>query len=427
MPKQRLVVVGNGMAPGRALEKLFEQAPGAFDVTIFNAEPRVNYDRIMLSPILSGEKTFDEIVIHGEGWYVKHGVTLYKGASVTSIDRAAKTVTSARGLSVPYDKLIIATGSSPFILPVPGATLAGVLSYRDLDDVEAMLIAAQGRGSAVVIGGGLLGLEAAAGLRERGMDVTVLHVMPTLMERQLDATAGAMLKAAVEARGITVITSAETKAILGGKRIEAVLLADGRRIAADLVVMAVGIRPSTALAADAGLTIARGIVVDAGMQTSDPDIYALGECAEVEGQTFGLVAPLYEMANVLAARLSGDESARFRANATATKLKVTGMDLFSAGDFAGAPDRDEIVIEDKGSKVYRRLVLKGNALVGAVFFGDTLDGGWFVDLIRSGADISAMRDGLIFGPGYAETKAAPKPAAIAARGTVVQANAAAAA
>jgi len=407
MAKQRLVVIGNGMAPGRALERLFDRAPDAYDVTIFNAEPRVNYDRIMLSPILSGEKTFEEIVIHGDGWYVRNGVTLYKGSTVTSIDRASKTVTSARGLTVPYDKLLIATGSSPVILPVPGAALAGVLSYRDLDDVQAMLLAAKSRGAAVVIGGGLLGLEAAAGLRERGMTVTVLHVMPTLMERQLDPAAGLLLQRAVEARGIKVITRAETAAILGIKSVEAVQLADGTRIPADLVVMAVGIRPNVGLAKEAGLQTARGIVVDAGLRTSDRDIYAIGECAEAEGQTFGLVAPLYEMAHVLAAQLAGDEAARFRANATATKLKVTGIDLFSAGDFAAAPDREEIVFQDAEPGVYRRLVLKANMLVGAVFYGDTSDGGWYVDLIRAGADVSAIRDGLMFGPGYGAAKAVP--------------------
>ncbi len=246
--KQKLVVIGNGMAPGRALEKLFERAPDTYEVTIFNAEPRVNYDRIMLSPLLSGEKSFEQIVIHGDGWYVKHGVTLYKGASVTQIDRAAKTVTSARGVTATYDKLLIATGSLPIIIPVPGHTLAGVLTYRDLDDVQAMLLAAKSRGSAVVIGGGLLGLEAAAGLKEQGMEVTVIHLAPTLLERQLDVAAGHLLQKAVEARGITVLTNANTKAILGEKKVEAVVLEDGTRIPADLVIMAVGIKPNAALA-----------------------------------------------------------------------------------------------------------------------------------------------------------------------------------
>ena len=338
--KQKLVVIGNGMAPGRALDRLFEQAPGAYEVTIFNAEPRVNYDRIMLSPLLSGEKTFEQIVIHGDGWYVKHGVTLYKGSTVTAIDRTARTVTSARGLTIPYDKLIIATGSLPIIIPVPGHKLAGVLTYRDLDDVQAMLLAATSRGSAVVIGGGLLGLEAAAGLRERGMDVTIVHLAPTLMERQLDTAAGHLLQKAVEARGIRVITKANTKAILGEKKVEAVLLEDGTRIVADLVIMAVGIKPNAGLAKEAGLEVARGIKVDATMRTSDPDIFAAGECAEADGQVFGLVAPLYEMAGVIAAQLSGDASAHFSPSAVATKLKVTGINLFSAGDFAEGRDRE---------------------------------------------------------------------------------------
>jgi nitrite reductase (NADH) large subunit len=272
--KQKLVVIGNGMAPGRALERLLESAPEAYDITIFNAEPRVNYDRIMLSPILSGEKSFDDIVIHGDGWYVKHGVTLYKGAKVTAIDRQAKTVTAANGMTAAYDKLIIATGSLPIVIPVPGHDLAGVLTYRDLDDVEAMLIAAKSRGHAVVIGGGLLGLEAAAGLAEQGMSVSVVHLMPTLMERQLDPAAGHLLQKAVEARGIKVVTKANTKAILGDGKVRGVLLDDGTELPADLVVMAVGIRPNAGIARDAGLEVKRGIVVDPSMRSSDPAIRA---------------------------------------------------------------------------------------------------------------------------------------------------------
>ncbi|MBN9086817.1 MAG: NAD(P)/FAD-dependent oxidoreductase [Reyranella sp.] len=424
--RQRLVVVGNGMAPGRALERLFEQAPEAYDVTIFNAEPRVNYDRIMLSPVLSGEKSFEQIVIHGDGWYVKHGITLYKGARVTRIDRAARTVTAEfvpagslghiplePTVTVPYDKLIVGTGSNPIILPVPGRDLPGVLTYRDLDDVNAMLIAARARGSAVVIGGGLLGLEAAAGLKEQGMDVTVLHLMPTLMERQLDPAAGHLLQRAIEARGIKVITRANTKAIVGNGRVEAVELDNGTRLPADLVVMAVGIRPNMQLARDADLAVNRGVVVDATMRTSDPDIFALGECAEADGQVFGLVAPLYEMANVVAAQLCGDD-ARFRSSATATKLKVTGINLFSAGDFAEAKDREEIVLRDATRGQYRRLVLKDNRIVGAVLYGDTADGPWFFDLLKRGEDVADRRERLIFGQSYAAGGIPLDPAAAVA-------------
>jgi len=412
--KQKLVVIGNGMAPGRALEKLFEVAPDAYDVTIFNAEPRVNYDRIMLSPLLSGEKSFEQIVIHGDGWYVKHNVTLYKGSTITAIDRAAKTVTSARGLTVPYDKLLIATGSLPIIIPVPGHRLAGVLSYRDLDDVQAMLLAAQARGSAVVIGGGLLGLEAAVGLKERGMDVTVIHLAPTLMERQLDQPSGHLLQRAIEARGIRVITKANTKAILGEKKVEAVLLEDGTRIAADLVIMAVGIKPNAQIAKDAGLDVGRGIKVDASMNTSDPDIFAVGECAEAEGQVFGLVAPLYEMASVIAGQLTGDASAHFTPSATATRLKVTGINLFSAGDFADGKDREEIVLRDASRGVYKRLNIKDNRVIGAVMYGDTSDGAWFFDHLKKGTDISAMRETLIFGPSFAGGTPLDPMAAVAA-------------
>jgi nitrite reductase (NADH) large subunit len=414
--KLKLVVIGNGMAPGRALDRLFESAPGMYDVTIFNAEPRVNYDRIMLSPLLTGEKTFEDIIIHGDGWYVKHGVTLYKGASVTAIDRSKKTVTSASGVTVAYDKLIIATGSLPIIIPVPGHKLAGVLTYRDLDDVQAMLLAAKSRGSAVVIGGGLLGLEAAVGLKEQGMDVTVVHLAPTLMERQLDAPAGHLLQRAIEARGIRVLTKANTKAILGAKKVEGVELEDGTCLDASLVVMAVGIKPNAQIARDAGLDVGRGIKVSETMHSSDVDIFAVGECAEAHGQVFGLVAPLYEMAGVVAAQLSGDATAAFKPSAVATKLKVTGINLFSVGDFADGTDREEIVLRDAARNVYKRLVLQDNKLIGAVMYGDTADGAWFFDHIKKSTDISDMRETLIFGPAFAGGGAQDPLAAVAALG-----------
>jgi nitrite reductase (NADH) large subunit len=397
---QKLVVIGNGMAPGRMLEHLLEEAPGQYQITIFNAEPRVNYDRIMLSPVLSGEKNYEEIIIHGDGWYIKHGIVLYKGHRIVAIDRVGKTVTSDQGVREAYDKLVIATGSTPFILPVPGHDLPGVLTYRDLDDVNAMLLAAQSTAKAVVIGGGLLGLEAAAGLRSRGMDVTVLHLMPTLMERQLDAAAGYLLERAVEERGIKVRTKANTKAIRGKERVEAVELADGTIIPATLVVMAAGIRPSAGLAKAAGLAVDRGIVVDAGMQTSDPDILALGECAEVNGHVYGLVAPLYEMARVAAARLAGRSAPGFSHSDTPTKLKVTGIELFSLGDFADGEDRQEIVLRDASAGIYKRLVLRDDRIVGAVLFGETSDGAWFNDLKKKAANIAEMRDTLIFGQAY---------------------------
>ncbi len=397
---QKLVIIGNGMAPGRMLEHLFEQAPGLYDVTIFNAEPRVNYDRIMLSPVLSGEKTFEDIIIHGDGWYIENNVTLYKGHRIVDINRNARTVTSDHGVTESYDKLVIATGSVPFIIPVPGKDLPGVITYRDLDDVDAMLLAAQSREKAIVIGGGLLGLEAAAGLALRGMDVTVLHVMPTLMERQLDPAAGYLLQKAVEERGIKVLTKANTKRIIGTDRVEGIELDNGTIIPATLVVMAVGIRPNAGLAKDAGLAVNRGIVVDAGMQTSDGDILAVGECAEVDGMVYGLVAPLYEMARVAAAHLAGDTKPAFVHSDTPTKLKVTGINLFSLGDFADGDDREEIVLRDATAGIYKRVVIKDNRIIGTVLYGETSDGAWFNDLKKKGTDISAMRDTLIFGQSF---------------------------
>jgi nitrite reductase (NADH) large subunit len=411
---EKLVIIGNGMAPGRMLEHLKEAAPDRYDITIFNAEPRVNYDRIMLSPVLSGEKDYEQIVIHGDGWYIRNGITLYKGHKVVAIDRAAKTVTSDRGVTEPYDRLVIATGSVPFIIPVPGNDLPGVISYRDLDDVNAMLVAAQSRDKAVVIGGGLLGLEAAAGLKERGMDVTVLHVMPTLMERQLDPAAGYLLQKAIEARGIKVITKANTKAILGEDRVRGVELATGEIIPATLVVMAVGIRPNIGLAKEAGLTVNRGIVTDDRMTTSDPDIFSLGECAEVGGHVYGLVAPLYEMARVVAAKLAGAEAKGFVHSDTPTKLKVTGIDLYSIGDFADGDDREEIILRDAAAGIYKRVILQDNRIVGTVLFGETADGAWFNDLKKKEVDISDMRDTLIFGQAFQGGASADPLAAVAA-------------
>ncbi|MDE0514012.1 MAG: nitrite reductase large subunit NirB, partial [Gammaproteobacteria bacterium] len=408
-----LIVVGNGMAPGRALEKLNEGDPDAYNVTIFNAEPRVSYNRVMLSPVLSGEEDFEKTIIHGDDWYFKHNFILYRGCPVTEIDREVKVVKAVNGIAEPYDKLLIATGSSPIKLPVPGNDKKGVLSYRDLDDVKAMLAAAETRRQAVVIGGGLLGLEAAAGLRNRGMEVTVVHRNPTLMDRQLDDTAGHLLQRAIESLGIRVLTGRNTKAITGDEHVEGVLFRDGSSIQADLVVMAVGIRPSVWLAENAGLQINRGIVVDSHMRTSDPDILAIGECAEFEGAVYGLLAPLYEMANVAAATLLGDEEQHFENRVTAAQLKVTGIDLYSAGDFADGDNREEIVLRDPNQGVYRRLVIEDNRLVGTVLYGDTSSMGWYYQMIKDNTDISGIRDYMIFGPGFAEGAAQDPTAAVA--------------
>jgi nitrite reductase (NADH) large subunit len=413
MMKQKLVIIGNGMAPGRMLEHLFELAPDQYDVTIFNAEPRVNYNRLMLSPVLSGEKTYEDIITHGDDWYAKNNVTLHKGCRVDAIDREAKTVTSADGRVTPFDKLVIATGSVPFIIPVPGHKLPGVVTYRDLDDVEAMLAAARPGQKAVVIGGGLLGLEAAAGLQMRGMDVTVIHLMPTLMERQLDPAAAHLLENEFVKRGITVRTKADTHSILGEAHVTGVKLKDDTEIPCDIVVMAVGIRPSAALAKTAGLEVNRGIVVNDQLVTSDLDIFALGECVEHRGAVYGLVAPLYEMARTIAETLAQKDAA-YLGSVMSTKLKVTGVDLYSGGDFAEAKDREEIVLRDASRGIYKRLVIKENRIIGIVMYGDTEDGPWFFDKLKKAEDISADREMLIFGQRYSGGVPLDPMAAVAA-------------
>jgi len=395
---KKLVVIGAGMASGRALEHLLDADPDAYDITVFNAEPRGNYNRIMLSPVLSGDKSYDDIVTHDDAWYDDHGVTCRFGEHVTAIDRTRKVVVGQNG-EVAYDKVLIATGSAPFIIPVPGKDLPGVIAYRDLEDTNTMIQAAATGGKAVVIGGGLLGLEAAAGLAARGMDVTVIHLMGHLMERQLDEAAGYLLRRALEDKGITVRCKASTAAIVGEDRVEGVLLQDDEVIPADLVVMAVGIRPETRLANDAALEVERGITVNDQLVTSDPDVLAMGECVEHRGQLFGLVAPLYDQAKIVAKTLLGEDAA-FVPREVSTKLKVTGCDLFSAGDFAAGDGREDVVFRDPARGIYKRLVIEGDKLVGAVFYGDTSDSGWFFGLIKDGQDISEMRETLIFGPAF---------------------------
>lgn len=402
--KQKLVVVGAGMASGRLLEQLLGASQDSYDVTLFGAEPRGNYSRIMLSPVLAGEAAAGEIVTHDEAWYDAHGVACRFGETITRIDRATKNVHSRNG-ATPYDKLVLATGSAPFIIPIAGKELQGVHSFRDLDDVNAMLAVAEKPGAqAVVLGGGLLGLEAAAGLKARGMQVVVLHLMGHLMERQLDPAAGLLLQKELESRGIAIHCHAQTTAILGHKRAEAVLLDDGTIYPADLVVMATGIRPETRVATDAGLHVERGVVVDDQMRTSDPDILAVGECVEHAGTCYGLVDPIYGMAAVAAGTLRGEETA-FRSAALGTHLKVTGVNVFSAGDFLGAAGTESATLSDRGLKTYKKLVIKEDRLVGAVLFGDTADSLWYQELIRSAAPIETMRDGLMFGRALASAAA----------------------
>ncbi len=410
--KQKLVVIGAGMASGRVLEHLTDAAPDAFDITLFNAEPRGNYNRIMLSPVLAGDQTYEDIVTHDDDWYAERGITCRFGEKVVKIDRDLKVVEGENG-HVPYDKLIFGTGSNPFMIPMPGHDLDGVIAYRDLEDTEQMMGMGAGN-KVVVIGGGLLGLEAAAGMAARGADVTVVHIMGHLMERQLDPAAGYLLKKSLEEKGITVLLNAKSTEIAGkdGKA-RALLLDDGTELPCDLLVMAVGIRPNIALAQETGLAVGRGIHVDDQMITSDADIYAVGECVEHQGEIFGLVAPLYDQAKVLAQTLLGDGAA-FKQRSLSTKLKVTGCDLFSAGDFAEGDTREDIVFRDPARGVYKRLVLEDDKLVGAVMYGDTADSNWFFGLIRDAEDVSEMRETLIFGPAYQGGGSADPLSAVAA-------------
>ncbi len=396
---QKLIVVGNGMAGMRAIEELLELAPDMYDITVFGDEPYGNYNRILLSPVLAGEKTIDAIMINDRAWYEEHGITLKAGEKITRIERGKHRVIAEDGTAYSYDRLLLATGSAPIILPLPGNDLPGVVGFRNIADVDAMIAAAKKHKKAVVIGGGLLGLEAANGLMKQGMDVTVVHLMDTLMERQLDADAGAMLRANLEAQGLHFAMPAQSEAILGEDRVRGLRLKDGTVIETDLVVMAVGIRPNTTLAQDARLHSERGIIVDDTMLTFDPRIYAVGECVQHRGQTYGLVAPLFEQARVCANHLAQLGHAAYRGSLTATKLKVTGIDLFSAGDFIGDDTTENIVYNDPGRSAYKKLVLKDGKIKGAVLYGDTVDGAWYFQMMRAGTDVEDIRAQLLFGQG----------------------------
>lgn len=399
MKQPRLVVVGNGMAGIRTLEELLKLAPGMYDITVFGAEPYPNYNRILLSPVLAGEQDFDDIVLNPLSWYADNGITLHLGKQVTRIDRARRRVLAADGTEAAYDRLLLATGSLPFILPIPGKDLKGVIGYRDIDDTRTMIEAAKVKRRAVVIGGGLLGLEAANGLMLRGMEVTVVHLAGWLLERQLDPVAGAMLQASLEARGLQFRLDTSTSAIVGNEagEVAAVRFSNGDEIPADLVVMAAGIRPNTALAQEAGIHCNRGIVVNDSLQTYDPRVYAVGECASHRGVAYGLVAPLFEQARVCANHLATFGIGIYRGSTVSTKLKVTGIDLFSAGDFMGGDGAEEIVLSDPGAGLYRKLVIRDDRLVGACLYGDTSDGAWYFKQIKDGTAIGERRDTLAFG------------------------------
>lgn len=407
-PKLQLVVIGNGMAGMRTVEELLKFDPEQYSITVFGAEPHGNYNRILLSPVLAGEKTIGDIMLNDRGWYTERSITLHAGDPIAKIDRLRRIVTSKKGIDVPYDRLLIATGSKPFVIPVPGHQLPGVVAFRDIHDVEAMLETSRSYRRAVVIGGGLLGLECANGLARNGMDVSVVHVTNSLMERQLDKPAATLLQAALEARGLKFLMQAGTTEILGNERVTGIRFKDGREVETDLVVMAAGVRPNIDLAKASGLHCERAIVVDDTLQTlSDPRIYAVGECVEHRKAVYGLVAPLWEQAKVCAAHLAGLGHKRYPGSTVSTKLKVTGIDLFSAGDFIGNAETEDLVLRDPRRGIYKRIVVKGNTIVGAVLYGDVKDGPWYLDLMKNAVDITTLRPKLLFGRSYCEAAIAP--------------------
>ncbi|HCI7190553.1 nitrite reductase small subunit NirD [Acinetobacter baumannii] len=401
--KLRLVLIGNGLAGMRCLEDLLDMAPDRYEVTVIGEEPWGNYNRIMLSPVLSGEKTIEDIMLHPLKWYDDKGIKFIAGDKAVKIDRPRKVVYTEKGQTVDYDRLILATGSAPFIPPVQGVDLKGVLTFRDIYDVNTMIEYCGSKTNAVVIGGGLLGLEAAYGLKQRGMNVTVLHLMDRIMERQLDGRASQLLRHSIEQKGIQIITEANTEALIGDENghVKQIRLKDGTVLDADLVVFAVGIRPNIALAQSAGLRCNRGVLVNDTMQTFDPSIYAVGECIEHRGQTFGLVEPLWGQAFICATHLAEHGSLTFKAPTVPTQLKVSGVDVFSAGNFEPKDDYEDIILNDEKRQIYKRIIIQNDRVIGAVLFGDTEDGMWYAELIADQTPVSSFRNKLLFGRDFA--------------------------
>ncbi|MCF8999190.1 nitrite reductase small subunit NirD [Acinetobacter nectaris] len=404
--KLKLVLVGNGLAGMRCLEDLLDMAPDRYDITVIGAEPRGNYNRIMLSPVLSGDKTLDDIMLHQPSWYRQNGIRLITGDPVVQIDRVRKQLHTQKGIVVDYDRMILAMGSTPFIPNIEGTGLKGVMSFRDIDDVNQMLQYAKTYKNAVVIGAGLLGLEAAYGLKQQGMNVTVVHLSDRIMNRQLDTCASALLQKSIEAKGIQVMTNASTKYLEGEDgHVKSVHLASGEVISADLVIFAVGIRPNIRLAKQAGLHCNRGIIVNDTMQTFDPSIYAVGECIEHRQQTFGLVEPLWGQAFICANQLAEHGGLIFKAPTVPTQLKVSGCDVFSAGNIEPRGDFEDVILNDEKRSVYKRIIIKNDRVIGAVLFGDTEDGAWYAELIADQTVIRQIRHKLLFGRDFAMKQA----------------------
>ena len=399
--REKLVVIGNGMAGMRTVEELLKIAPDKYDITVFGAEPYGNYNRIMLSPVLTDEKTIEQIMFNGLDWYKDNNITLYAGDTkkVINIDRKKQIVIAQDGTEANYDRLLLATGSKPFIAPLPGHELKGVIAFRDINDVETMLKAARKKKHAIVIGGGLLGLEVANGLLTQGMHVTVIHNIDILMNRQLDSTSSKLLEQSLVSRGLKFKLNSKTTELKADKHghVQSIAFSDGEELPAELVVMAVGIRPNIELAQKVGLHCERGIIVNDTLQSFDPKIYAIGECIQHREALFGLVAPIWDQAKVAANHLAGYGISIYRHQASSTKLKVTGIDLFSVGDFIGDDDSETLTFQDPKRGIYKKVVLKENKVIGSVMYGDTTDGSWYFKLLKDGTNVTEFRDSLLFG------------------------------
>jgi len=391
-----LVIVGNGMAAARLVDELAKVALGRYAIAVIGEEPRLAYNRVLLSSVLAGETASHDIELRPAAWWRDRGVTLKYGCTATEIDVGRRELKIANEESIGFSRLVLATGSTPLRLNVSGADLAGVHTFRDSRDVDLLLTLAAQRKRVIVVGGGLLGLEAAYGLAKAGAPVTLLHLMDRLMERQLDAPAAELLKSLVERKGVKVLLNANTARLHGANRIEGVELTDGRRIDADAVIFAAGIRPNVALAEEASIAVNRGIVVDDHLQTGAPDIFALGECAEHRGVCYGLVEPAYEQARVLARHLAG-RAAAYQGSVVATNLKVSGVSVFSAGDFIGAEGSEAILLNDASGGAYKKLVISDGRLTGAVLVGDVGDALWYLELIRSRQPVEGIRKDMMFG------------------------------
>ncbi|MCK5829310.1 MAG: NAD(P)/FAD-dependent oxidoreductase [Methylococcales bacterium] len=400
--KQKLVLIGNGMAGMRTVDELLKLSPDKFEITVFGAEPHGNYNRIMLSPVLAGDKQLSEIIINDLQWYEDNKITLYTGKTITKIDRVNQQVISDDGITSDYDRLIIATGSLPVLLDIPGKQLEGVISFRDINDVNVMIKTAKTHKNAIVIGGGLLGLEAANGLMIQGMNVSVVHRSNTLMSQQLDQEAADLMREELEQKGMHFLLNHHTEALLGDDRVEKIRFKDGTEVAADLVVMAIGVRPNITLAKASGIQCDRGILVDDTLQTYTPTIYAVGECVQHRNKTFGLVAPLFEQARVCANHLVDMGFASYVSAVTSTKLKVTGINLFSAGDYVGVDGTESIIFKDVSRHIYKKLVIKNNTIVGILLYGETTDGLWYFSLLTEGQNISDIRENILFGQQHVE-------------------------